>query len=131
MSFREPLGEQVGHPLSQWREEVASLAVTVGYWEWVRDREDAAEILGRAYCRTCGDIYEDCGDGYDGECPSCADKTEQERLKGHPPRRRETFTLKVVVEAEEDANIYGLLKSHLVTSFDGDFDAEIIDIEIE
>jgi hypothetical protein len=26
-------------------------------------------------CRTCGDVYPEGGDGYDGECPSCADKT--------------------------------------------------------
>jgi hypothetical protein len=32
-------------------------------------------------CRTCGEPYEEGGDGYDGECPSCADKTDQ---KLHP-----------------------------------------------
>lgn len=26
-------------------------------------------------CRTCGDRYPDAGDGWDGECPDCADKT--------------------------------------------------------
>ena len=26
-------------------------------------------------CRTCGEEYADGGDGFDGECPSCADKT--------------------------------------------------------
>lgn len=26
-------------------------------------------------CRTCGDTYPDAGDGWDGECPSCADRT--------------------------------------------------------
>ena len=26
-------------------------------------------------CRTCGDVYPEGGDGWDGECPSCADKT--------------------------------------------------------
>lgn len=26
-------------------------------------------------CRTCGDTYDPYGDGYDGECPSCADKS--------------------------------------------------------
>lgn len=29
------------------------------------------------HCRTCGQPYEDGGDGYDGECPDCADKTYQ------------------------------------------------------
>ena len=28
-------------------------------------------------CRTCGEEYDLYGDGYDGECPSCADKTDQ------------------------------------------------------
>ena len=28
-------------------------------------------------CRTCGEKYDPYGDGYDGECPSCADKTDQ------------------------------------------------------
>lgn len=35
------------------------------------DREEDAEPT----CRTCGDRYEDGGDGWDGECPSCADRT--------------------------------------------------------
>lgn len=29
-----------------------------------------------ARCRTCDDRYSEFGDGWDGECPSCADKTE-------------------------------------------------------
>lgn len=29
-------------------------------------------------CRECGEHYEDGGDGYDGMCPSCADKAEHE-----------------------------------------------------
>ena len=28
------------------------------------------------YCPTCGVPYQDGGDGFDGECPSCADKSE-------------------------------------------------------
>jgi hypothetical protein len=27
-------------------------------------------------CRTCGEHYCPGGDGFDGECPSCADKTD-------------------------------------------------------
>lgn len=34
----------------------------------IREDEDG-------HCRTCGQPYEDGGDGYDGECPDCADKT--------------------------------------------------------
>lgn len=26
-------------------------------------------------CRTCRDRYPDAGDGWDGECPGCADRT--------------------------------------------------------
>ncbi len=26
-------------------------------------------------CRTCGDRYPDAGDGWDGECADCADRT--------------------------------------------------------
>lgn len=26
-------------------------------------------------CRTCGDRYPDAGDGWDGECGNCADRT--------------------------------------------------------
>ena len=26
-------------------------------------------------CRTCGARYPDAGDGYDGQCPTCADRT--------------------------------------------------------
>lgn len=26
-------------------------------------------------CRTCGQTYSEFGDGWDGECPECADKT--------------------------------------------------------
>lgn len=26
-------------------------------------------------CRTCGERYSEFGDGWDGECPSCADRT--------------------------------------------------------
>jgi hypothetical protein len=41
-------------------------------WVWVDD--DDAEL-----CRTCRAPYDGCGDGYDGECPDCADKTEEKR----------------------------------------------------
>ena len=26
-------------------------------------------------CRTCGDRYSEFGDGWEGECPDCADRT--------------------------------------------------------
>lgn len=41
---------------------------------WVdRDEDDDAQPV----CRTCGKPYKDGADGYDGECPPCADKTEE------------------------------------------------------
>jgi hypothetical protein len=27
-------------------------------------------------CRTCGDLYAEGGDGFDDECPECADRTD-------------------------------------------------------
>lgn len=38
-------------------------------WAWVSN-EDAG------LCRTCACTYNHAGDGWDGECPDCADKTE-------------------------------------------------------
>lgn len=32
---------------------------------------------GNEDCRTCGEVFNAYGDGADGECPSCADKTDQ------------------------------------------------------
>lgn len=34
------------------------------------DDDDDDEV-----CRTCGERYPGFGDGWDGECPSCADRT--------------------------------------------------------
>lgn len=36
-------------------------------------------VDGMETCRTCGERYDAYGDGEDGECPSCADKSFQER----------------------------------------------------
>lgn len=44
-------------------------------WTWVSS-EDAG------LCRTCACAYDGCGDGWDGECPDCADKTEAKRGDG-------------------------------------------------
>jgi len=48
----------------------------LGYAWWCDHREEVAEDEGNDYCRTCGVLYGAYGDGYDGECPDCADKTE-------------------------------------------------------
>lgn len=44
---------------------------------------------GDEVCRTCGVSYDGCGDGYDGECPGCADKTEVSRRASeeNPPTK--------------------------------------------
>lgn len=36
---------------------------------------DHPECQSDDKCRTCGEAYADGGDGYDGECPDCADKS--------------------------------------------------------
>lgn len=43
------------------------------YDEVLVDREK----VYREMCRTCGDLFRSGEDGYDGECPSCADKTAE------------------------------------------------------
>jgi hypothetical protein len=36
---------------------------------------ELVEEFGDPQCRTCGEAYRGGGDGWDGECPECADKT--------------------------------------------------------
>lgn len=67
-----------GHPVEDWRAEVANDDTRLGYHEWVAHR---AEADPDSYCRTCYVPYDGCGDGYDGECPECADRTEEKRLQ--------------------------------------------------
>jgi DNA-directed RNA polymerase subunit RPC12/RpoP len=31
--------------------------------------------IGMVKCRTCGATYSEFGDGWEGECPDCADRT--------------------------------------------------------
>lgn len=50
-------------------------------WFWVSDEIAGIEDEDENLCRTCGEEYDEGGDGYDGECPDCADKTDQ---KLHP-----------------------------------------------
>jgi hypothetical protein len=61
-----------GHPVVRWRLAFAASATSLDYQDWVEERYRANPD---AYCRTCYEPYDGCGDGYDGECPSCADKT--------------------------------------------------------
>ena len=41
--------------------------------------QNVAEGSDVVICRTCNAVYDGYGDGYDGECPECADKTEEKR----------------------------------------------------
>jgi hypothetical protein len=51
-------------------------------WVWVtNERAGIEEDEDENVCRTCGEEYPEGGDGFDGECPDCADKTDQ---KLHP-----------------------------------------------
>lgn len=43
-------------------------------WRWVTNEEAGVTTPGR--CITCGEPYDEAGDGWDGECPDCADVTE-------------------------------------------------------
>lgn len=61
--------------LSDFVKRAAELAKTTpekvaASWAELMERES------KANCRTCGEVYDLYGDGYDGMCPSCADKTE-------------------------------------------------------
>ena len=93
-----------GHPLEDWKNEVKEGDTRAGYEEWAAARIEQAKNEGHIFClecgnayspdeecdsahcenirentcRTCGEVYEPNGDGYDGECPSCADKTDKE-----------------------------------------------------
>ena len=53
-----------------------------------------ALVRDEGTCRTCGESYNHYGDGYDGECPSCADKMDQDL---HP----ENYVDGETAEAEE------------------------------
>ncbi|AGC36139.1 hypothetical protein B7L88_gp149 [Rhizobium phage RHEph10] len=48
-------------------------------WIWVRNDEAGVQDEDdEDACRDCGAHYEDGGDGYNGRCPDCADKAEEE-----------------------------------------------------
>jgi hypothetical protein len=42
----------------------------------VNQEEHCAHCGATEACRTCGDLYHEGGDGFDDECPECADKTD-------------------------------------------------------
>lgn len=55
-----------------------------------KEREELAELpVGTVRCRTCSEPYSEYGDGWDGECPDCADRTwaaeeSQRTYRGKP-----------------------------------------------
>lgn len=62
-----------GHPVVDWLHETQAGETKLEYLEWVEQRyQDNPDD----YCRTCFEPYADNGDGWDGECPICADRTE-------------------------------------------------------
>lgn len=47
-------------------------------WIWIRNDEAGIPDEDENKCRDCGEEYADGGDGYNGRCPDCADKAEEE-----------------------------------------------------
>lgn len=41
--------------------------------------QELDDLTGTEACRTCAIPYSTSGDGYDGECPECADKTADKK----------------------------------------------------
>jgi hypothetical protein len=65
------LDETEGHPVADWLRERQAGETKLDYPEWVEQRyQDRPDD----YCRTCFESYADGGDGWDGECPCCADR---------------------------------------------------------
>jgi len=50
----------------------ADYDLIIAVFEERKDNEDGGDDLT---CNSCGDPYSEGGDGYDGECPNCADIT--------------------------------------------------------
>jgi predicted nucleic acid-binding Zn-ribbon protein len=56
-------------------------------------------------CRTCGERYAEGGDGFDGECPSCADisyqseeRASRKAARAHIVPKPDTFVIESVTE---------------------------------
>ena len=62
---------------SQWGADNTVLWPRADLLEVMADA--AAEWVSENLCRTCGENLLDDGEGYDGECGDCADKTEEGR----------------------------------------------------
>lgn len=68
-----------GHPVADWLHETQAGETKLDYPEWVEQRyQDNPDD----YCRTCFEPYAGNGDGWDGECPICADRTAARKDEG-------------------------------------------------
>jgi hypothetical protein len=91
LSAEFQLGYSVGHAAGRrsLQHEIAVMAAALETpgdltdAELVQVTEDAGELAAELeqdakLCRTCGDEYHFAGDGWDGECPTCADRSSGE-----------------------------------------------------
>lgn len=99
------------YPVADWKYEVANDDTRQSYAEWCDTQESRAEeeqlLEDGENCRTCGEPHAQGGDGWDGECGDCADRTASqdegaggsETLTGrhHPPEDPNYAQFEVVV----------------------------------
>lgn len=79
-----------------WRVTLAGSGALVGVFpegplldSYMKDLAyDVQEIVT---CRTCGDPYSEFGDGWDGECPTCADRTYAREIAGEADDEPDTW----------------------------------------
>jgi predicted RNA-binding Zn-ribbon protein involved in translation (DUF1610 family) len=92
--------DRPGHPVEDWKYEVANDDTRQSYAEWCASREEFSVAKGDIVsvtivdesrvertddsCRTCGQPYDHYGDGFDFECPDCADKSATMRGEVEP-----------------------------------------------
>lgn len=68
-----------GYP-GKYRQEGADIAILGGRVELLAGMADAAISWAEEHlCRTCNDCLIDDGEGFDGECGDCADRSEARR----------------------------------------------------
>jgi len=59
-----------------WRYDVRNSDTRLGYDDWLlRQMESAEDSEVQADGTDCGAVFNQAGDGWNGECPDCADKT--------------------------------------------------------
>lgn len=72
--------QMYGHVRREHKKKAALGGISKTH-DWLHENRPADHV----HCRTCGGSYSEYGDGYDGECPSCADATylREEIEKNH------------------------------------------------